>query len=153
MSVEGRLCLCCRATVLGPQVFSPPPHKLYSWRKRQPSRFCRCFLNIFNIVSFKRNVLHGSSKEQRTSHCCLGSDSSCQHPFPKKSQFPGAYWTVFGGRWGKLPAQPSRTLVWGLNLIDLTWLRLPSLVDRNVAAMASIPPWGVSVRTLYWLLA
>lgn len=64
--LKGISVLCCRATILGPQVFSPPPHKLYPWRKRQPSRFCRRFLNIFNIVSFKRNVLHSSSKEQRT---------------------------------------------------------------------------------------
>lgn len=88
--LKGISVLCCRATVLGPQVFSPPPHKLYPWRKRQPSRFCRHFLNIFNIVSFKRNVLHSSSKEQRTEllTVALALTALASTYFPRKVSSP-----------------------------------------------------------------
>lgn len=52
--------------VLGPRFFSRRPTSFTLWGKGSPPDFVDIFLNIFNIVSFKRNVLHSSSKEQRT---------------------------------------------------------------------------------------
>lgn len=52
--------------VLGPQFFPTTPQALPFEKKAALQSFVDVFLNIFNIVSFKRNVLHSSSKEQRT---------------------------------------------------------------------------------------
>lgn len=64
---EGHLSIYCRGViVLGPQFLSYHPTSFTLWEKGSPPDFVDVFLNIFNIVSFKRNVLHNSSKEQRT---------------------------------------------------------------------------------------
>lgn len=149
MSVEGRLCLVLQSYSSGPPSLLPTTPQALPLEKRQPSRFCRRFLNIFNIVSFKRNVLHSSSKEQRTEllTVALALTALASTLFPRKVSFQVLIGQSLRGKMRDAASPAFQHLSVGAE--SQTWpeLRLPSRVDRAVATMASIPPWGVSVRT------
>lgn len=120
---EGHLSIfSCRVRVLGPQFFPHYPTSFTLWGKGSPPDFVDVFLNIFNIVSFKEMfyTVHPKSRELNFS-LLPWPWQLLPAPFSQEKSIPRCLLdSLRGGRWGKLPAHPSRTLVWGPNLMDLT---------------------------------
>lgn len=113
---------CCRVRVLGPHFFSHYPTSFILWGKGSPPDFVEVFLNIFNIGSFKEMfyTVHPKSRELNFS-LLPWPWQLLPAPFSQEKSIPRCLLdSLRGGRWGKRPAHPSRTLVSGLNLMDLT---------------------------------
>lgn len=127
MCLERHLYLfcCCRIRVPGPQFFPqsfpPSPTSFTLSGKGSPPDFVAFFLNIF-IVSFKRNVLHSSSKEQRTEllTIALALTAVPSTPFPRKVNSQVLIGQPSRGKMREAASSPSRALVWRPELMDLT---------------------------------
>lgn len=112
----------CRAVVLGPRFLSHHPTGFTLWEKGSPPDFVDIFLNIFNIVSFKRNVLHSSSKEQRTEllTIALALTAVTSTLFPRKVNSQVLIGHPSRGKRREAASSPFRDPSVGANLTDLT---------------------------------
>lgn len=84
MSFEGCLCLVLQSYSSGPSSLPRHPTSFTLGVKGNPPDFVDVFLIFLTLCLLKEMFYTVIQRaENWTSHCCLGPDSSCQHPFPR----------------------------------------------------------------------